>query len=190
MRKFVVNGWGAALSGCRRAFARLAGLKPGGRLKACPTRAIVLALVLAALCVAQVSSQFVTADIRRAGDKLACLCGACKNTVATCPMLGCHYALPAREKIAKMQAAGMSDQAIVDAFVKETGLRALAVPPAEGFNALAWIMPFVAIGLGLIAIWLWIKKFHPKHAAPTPEIPPEVLARYQDRIDQDLTKQD
>jgi len=33
---------GAALPGCRRASARGAGLKPGGRLKACPTRGVAM----------------------------------------------------------------------------------------------------------------------------------------------------
>jgi cytochrome c-type biogenesis protein CcmH len=103
-------------------------------------------------------------------------------------MLGCHYAQPARERIAKLAAMGMSDQNIIDQFVREQGLKALAVPPAEGFNILAWAMPFIAIGLGLMAIWFWIVRFR-KPAAPAPELPPEVLARYKDRIDQDLAKQ-
>ncbi len=64
-------------------------------------------------------------------------------------MLHCHYSSPAREKIAGMLAAGMSDDQIVDSFVKGAGPQALTVPPAEGFNILAWVMPFAAIALGL-----------------------------------------
>ena len=64
-------------------------------------------------------------------------------------MLGCHYSKPAREKIKAMQAAGIADDRIVDDFVKTEGLRALVVPPAEGFNALAWVMPFLMIGIVL-----------------------------------------
>jgi len=115
-------------------------------------------LFVASVCIAQSPTQFLTADVRRAGDRLACLCGACKNTVGTCQMLGCHYAAPAREKIAEMQKAGMNDDQVAAFFVKREGLKAWAVPPAEGFNAMSWVMPPVAILLGLFGIAWWIKR--------------------------------
>ena len=146
----------------------------------------LLLAVTAVLTLAQSASQLVTPEIRRVGDKLACLCGSCKNTVATCQMLQCHYSLPAREKIAKMQALGMSDKEIIDVFVKENGLRALAMPPAEGFNVLAWVMPFVAIALGLAAIWLFIQRF--RRPAVVAEIDPASLERYNRQIEKDLAK--
>ena len=59
-------------------------------------------------------------------------------------MLGCHYCSPARERIASMQKRAISDETIIDTFVKEIGMVALAVPPAEGFNLLAWVMPLLA----------------------------------------------
>ena len=101
--------------------------------------------------------QLVTPEIRRVGDKLGVQVRACNNTVATCQMLECHYSLPAREKIADMQKAGMGDQQIVDAFVKERGIVALAAPPSEGFNLLAGSMPFIGIGFGLAVIAVWIE---------------------------------
>jgi cytochrome c-type biogenesis protein CcmH len=104
-------------------------------------------------------------------------------------MLQCHYADPARKKIASLQSEGKSDQDILDAFVKESGLSALAVPPTEGFSLLAWVMPFVGVGLGMFAISLYIKRYHPKRAAAAmPEMDPEVLARYRDRIDKEVSK--
>ncbi|MBL8233003.1 MAG: cytochrome c-type biogenesis protein CcmH [Bryobacterales bacterium] len=152
-------------------------------------RSKLLLILTTGLCLAQSSTEFLTPAVRRVGDNLACLCGACKNTVATCQMLGCHYSSPAREKIAKMQAAGMSDQAIIDDFVKKEGLKALAVPPAEGFSLLGWVMPFVAIGIGLAAIYLFIKRFH----KPAPVIAPvdsAVLDKYHEQIEKDLAKLD
>lgn len=100
-------------------------------------------------------------------------------------MLECHYALPAREKIDTSLKAGMADQAIVDGFVKEGGLAALAVPPAEGFNLLAWIMPFIALVFGLGVVMVWFKRFsRPRAVAPVAA--PEVDRRYQDRIDREM----
>lgn len=148
-------------------------------------------LVLAALCLAQGSVGLLTPDVKRVGMRLACLCGACNNTVGDCPMLECHYAKPAREKIAMMQAAGKGDDEIVASFVKERGLEALSAPPTSGFSGLAWIMPWVAVALGLGAIYLFIRRFSPKRApAPVQELDPETLNRYRENIEKDLAKLD
>jgi len=145
-------------------------------------------VLLTGLALAQVSSEYVTPDIRRVGHRLACLCGSCKNSIADCPMLACHYALPAREKIDKMQKAGSPDDAIVDAFIKEEGIRALVTPPAEGFNVMAWVMPPLMVGLGLALIWWFLTRM--RKPAPVPEIDPKLLERYKDSIEKDLAKLD
>ncbi|MCZ2152139.1 MAG: cytochrome c-type biogenesis protein CcmH [Bryobacterales bacterium] len=148
----------------------------------------LLLLVLAAgLCLAQSSSQMLTPAVKRVGDRLACLCGACNNSVATCPMLGCHYSLPARERIAKMEAEGVSDDAIIADFVKREGLRALVAPPAEGFNLLSWVMPFVALALGLGVIVLYVRRFR-KPAIPDAPVDNAALDRYHEEIEKDLAK--
>ena len=62
-------------------------------------------------------------------------------------------------------------------------------PPAEGFNLLAWLMPWIAVAIGLFAITWFVKRYHPKRAAESaPEVDEEMLARYRDRIDKDLAK--
>jgi cytochrome c-type biogenesis protein CcmH len=153
-------------------------------------RTSFLAVVLAAVSLAQSSSQFQSEAVKRVGSKLACLCGGCNNTVADCQMLECHYSKPARERIAALQAAGRSDAQIVDVFVKDEGIRALAAPPAEGFNLLAWVMPFVAIAAGLAVIWLFIQRFRKPEPAGRAVAGAETLSRYQSRIDKDLTQLD
>ena len=115
--------------------------------------------MLAAVCLSQTPMQVQIPGVRRVGDRLACKCGTCNNTVGNCPMLECHYSHPARQRISKMLDQGMSDDAIVAVFVKEQGLSALAAPPTEGFSLLGWLMPFIALALGLGVIWLYIKRF-------------------------------
>jgi cytochrome c-type biogenesis protein CcmH len=144
-----------------------------------------------AAALAQSSSQLLTPEIRRVGGRLACLCGTCNNTVGDCPMLECHYSKPAREKIAARQALGESDDQIVQSVVKESGLQALAAPPQEGFSLLAWVMPWIAIGAGLLVIYFFMRRFSAKkHAAGTPAIDPAVLDRYRDNIEKDMAKLD
>ena len=154
-------------------------------------RSSLLLIALAAVCLPQTSTTLVTPEIRRVGDRLACKCGACNNTVGTCPMIQCRYALPAREKIAEMQKAGAGDEAIVDSFVKENGIVALAQPPQEGFNRLGTIMPVVAIAFGIVLIGLYVKST--RKPKPLPEIEPVDLGsreRYRERIEKELADLD
>ena len=148
----------------------------------------VLVILLTAISIAQTPTQLLTPAIRRVGDRLSCLCGSCKNTVATCQMLECHYSHPARLQIATMQASSGSDDSIVASFVKKSGLQALAVPPAEGFSLMAWVMPVVVILLGLTMILFFVRRFR-KPFVPA-EINREALDRYNRQIEKDMAKFD
>ena len=152
-------------------------------------RARLLVLLLAAASLAQTSSELISPDVRRVGSKLACLCGSCKNTVGDCPMLQCHYSSPAREKIAKLQDMGASDDNIVAGFVRDTGKQALSSPPTEGFNLLAWVTPFAAILAGLGGIFFYMRRYRPNQK-PVTDIDPAVLDLYRDRIEKDMAKLD
>jgi cytochrome c-type biogenesis protein CcmH len=152
---------------------------------------LLAAVAVAALSIAQTSTEFITPAVKRVGVRLACLCTACKNTVADCPMLQCEYSHPARQKIAAQLGQGKSDEEIVKSFINQRGLQALAVPPNQGFNSLVWIMPWVAVALGLAAVWLFIRRHSSKKAiASTPEIDPAIVDRYRDNIEKDLEKLD
>ena len=153
-------------------------------------RSSFLALLLAAAGLAQTASQLQIAGVVRVGSKLACLCGTCNNTVADCQMLECHFSKPAKLRIAALLAAGRSDSEIIDEFVAQYGKRVLAAPPAEGFNLLAWAMPFAAIGAGLGAIWFFLRRFRKPAAVPATPAEAETLSRYQERMDKDLAKLD
>jgi cytochrome c-type biogenesis protein CcmH len=150
-----------------------------------PSKARLLLLLLASLALAQ--GPAVSPAVKRVGDQLACLCGKCNNTVATCQMLGCGYANPGKEKIDRMSAAGASDEAIIADFKEREGLKALATPPTEGFNLLSWTMPFVALfaGLGLI-VW-WIQHSKRPSAAPA-ELPPAALSKVRSQLDKEMAR--
>jgi len=148
-------------------------------------------ILLAALSMAQVSSELSTPDIRRVGSRLACLCKSCKNSVGDCPMLACHYAKPAREKIRDMQVAGKADDVIVSSFVAEGGNEALVVPPNEGFSRLAWWMPPVMLGFGLAMIYWFVRRMRkPESAVVHPPVDAATLERYKESIEKDLAKLD
>ena len=151
---------------------------------------LFLYLLLAGVVLPQASSvKLVTPEIRRVGDHLACKCGVCNNTVATCQMLECHYSSPAREKIGKMQAEGAKDDAIIASFVQEGGVAALAAPPTTGFNLLGYILPFILLTLGTIGITYWLNRLRRPKVVPVDSLPP-IDARYQARIEKEMAEID
>ena len=150
----------------------------------------LLVLALAALCLAQSTTPLANPRVRRLGDQLMCLCG-CGATVTSCNMLGCQHSKPAREKLLAMVNAGESDSAILASFVQESGLEILAKPPAQGFNLLGYVVPFIGVALGLAFVWFVIKRFRkPVALAAGPELDDAAFAGYKAQIDRDLEKLD
>ena len=148
-------------------------------------KASILALVVALAAMAQTASEKPSTDVRRVGAHLQCQCG-CKDSVATCSMLECSFSKPAKEKIARMQAVGMSDDQIVQSFVRENGPGIYLAPP----SALGWVVPYVAVGFGLMVIWFFLKKYRqPRPIAELPEmeIDDPALAKYKDQIEKELS---
>ena len=83
---------------------------------------------------------------------------------------GCGFCNPARVSIAKMQLAGMSDKQIIDVFKKEYGDSIYRADP----NSFFWVIPYGALGLGLLAIIFFLRQsFRPK----TPCIPNRCRSR-------------
>lgn len=145
----------------------------------------LLVVLLAAAALGQ-SSRKPSVDVLRVGYRLACQCG-CTDTVATCSMLECHFAKPARERIAKMQAAGMSDHAIIDQFIAEYGPGIYRSEP----NAWGRAVPYASIGVGLLAIWLFLLRYY-RRPAPLPAggPPDPALEKYSRQIEKDLANLD
>ena len=98
----------------------------------------LLALVLAGcpLALAETAAEKPSVDVRRVGSHIGCQCG-CKDTVATCAMLECSFSKPAKEKIARLQASGQTDKAILDQFVAEFGPSVYRGDP----SAYGWLVP-------------------------------------------------
>ena len=117
--------------------------------------ASVFLLVLATLA-AQDMTSFLTPDVVRVGDKLACRCGGCKNTVGTCPMLHCGFSDPLRKRIYDMKNQGVSDKDVIASIVREQGVVALAQPQPLGI--FVWLMPGIALAIGFLIYSRFVRK--------------------------------
>ena len=149
-------------------------------------RANLIALILATatLLPAQTAAEKPSVDTRRVGVRLSCQCG-CPDSVATCAMLECSFSKPAKERIARMQALGMTDGQIIDSFVRDYGAGVYLSKP----SAFGWAVPYAIVGLGLMGIWWFLVKF--REPQPLPELGPmqlddPALEKYKDQIEKDL----
>lgn len=92
-------------------------------------------------------------------EGLTCQCG-CQLTVANCNMPTCSFSVPTRREIDAMIAKGMTRAQIIGFYRAKYGEKVLSAPTTEGFNLLAWTMPFIAIVLGGGAMALAFGRWH------------------------------
>src|SRR5262249_8202536 len=103
----------------------------------------------------------VVTTITAAGDQLArfnnlghqmmCVCG-CNQILLECNHVGCQYSDVMRNELMAAVSRGDSDSLVQQGFVQKYGPMVLAAPPATGFGKTAWVVPFAALGLGVIAV--------------------------------------
>jgi cytochrome c-type biogenesis protein CcmH len=91
-------------------------------------------------------------------EGLTCQCG-CGLTVANCNMPTCGFSVPMRAQIDRMIGEGKTRAQIIAFYRSEYGEKVLSAPTTEGFNILAWTMPFIALALGgslmVVAVGRW-----------------------------------
>jgi cytochrome c-type biogenesis protein CcmH/NrfF len=102
-------------------------------------------------------------------------------------MLECGFSKPAKERIARMQGVGMSDDQIVQAFVQDYGADIVLAPP----SALGWIVPYVMAGFGLMLVYIILRRYYKPRprvavAGAALEIDDPALEKYRDQIEKDL----
>ncbi len=115
-------------------------------------------------------------------------CPVCPNTpLDVCSTQACvQWRALIKEKLQQ----GQTEQQIRDYFVAQYGQQVLGAPPAQGFNWLAYILPFVGIILGGTVAWFTVRQWLVRRAS-NPEEPaqpeaPAIPKEYADRIEKEL----
>jgi cytochrome c-type biogenesis protein CcmH/NrfF len=122
-------------------------------------------------------------------EGLTCQCG-CGLTVANCNMPTCAFAVPLRHDIDGMIAKGMTRAQIIAFYRRQYGEKILSAPTTEGFNLLAWTMPFIALVIGGGAIALAFGRWHSsvpansKPGAPPTSFDPELRRRLEKELEE------
>jgi cytochrome c-type biogenesis protein CcmF len=125
---------------------------------AATTTLMLLLMLLPAA--AQAQTVIPRSELRRQLEAdLMCKCGGCKAPMNNCQMgPGCHGLQKQNAKLDEYLAKGMTREQILAAFVADHGGQdILAAPLDEGFNRLAWALPYAvgvtgAAAVGLVAL--------------------------------------
>lgn len=94
-------------------------------------------------------------------------------------------AIDMKQYIAQRIEAGWSKERIIDGLVDEFGEGVLTTPPKSGFDLVAWIVPALAVALGLAAIPLIARAWSRGRSGderPPPEPTPEEAARIEEEL--------
>ncbi len=90
-----------------------------------------------------------------------------------------------RAEIRAQLAAGRSDEEIKAEFVRQYGERVLALPQASGFTLGVWVLPPLALVLGGLGLWAYLRR-RPQPAttgsAPEPAADPKALAEIEREV--------
>lgn len=88
-------------------------------------------------------------DVNEIAKELWCpLCSGVR--LDACELKACEQM---RDMIAEQLAEGQGKQEIKDYFIAQYGPQVLGEPPMEGFNWLAWILPFAVLIGGGVFVW-------------------------------------
>jgi len=83
---------------------------------------------------------------------------------------------------------GMNAEQIVSAFIVKYGKVILASPPGEGFDLMAWTLPFIILFLGFILVYWLIKTWLKRKPALAVSAGGQgtIPESYQNQIDREL----
>jgi cytochrome c-type biogenesis protein CcmH len=92
------------------------------------------------------------------GHQMMCIC-SCGQILLECNHVGCPDSDGMRNELMTAVSRGDSDSLVEQSFVQKYGPTVLAAPTAKGFDRTAWIVPFVALALGLSIVVLVIRSW-------------------------------
>jgi len=142
------------------------------------------ALVLLALVAAPVWAVAAPVDEKTVQEIAAQLrCVVCQSlSVADSPSETAHQM---RGIIRERLAAGETPVQVRDYFVEKYGQWILLSPPRRGFDLLVWVVPFAALGAGLVLVALVLRRWRRTPSpVPTAGLEPSVRERIRREMEE------
>jgi len=124
------------------------------------------ALVLMAAMMLFLGAGDPEARFKDLGHRMMCTCG-CNQILLECNHVGCQSSDKMRGELMAALERGDNDDLTLQGFVQKYGPTVIAAPTTTGFNRVAWIMPFVALALGIATVGLVVRAWKNR---PTPAL--------------------
>lgn len=143
---------------------------------------VLQSVLLALACILLLGASDFDKRFSDLGHKMMCKCG-CNQVLLECNHVGCTYSDRMRDELTAALQRGDSDDLVLQAFVQKYGVTVLAAPTTTGFNRVAWIMPFAALGAGIFVVVYVVRLWQARQPAPAgaPPAPPAELDQYRQR---------
>ena len=139
-----------------------------------PASAATTAMLLIAFAAAPVTALAQTTGeiVKRSAlereleNEVMCTCGGCRLSAGNCGMTMCHGKEAQLAKLKKYVDEGKSRDEVLAAFVADFGSEDILMRPRNrGFNRLAWMLPYMLAGAGLVMIVINARRWSQKPAA-------------------------
>lgn len=131
------------------------------------SRAVVVGLALCLVAALGMGAADAGVRFNDLTTKLMCTCG-CGQTMATCNHLGCSSLARQSAELKTAIGRGDSDNTILIAFQNEYGPTVLSAPMLTRFNIIAWVVPPLFLGLGLVGAFVLVRRWRRRVAAQSP----------------------
>ncbi len=135
-------------------------------------------------------------DVNEVAKQLWCpLCSGVR--LDACELKACEQM---RDVIRIKLEEGQDSESIKAYFVEQYGPQVLGEPPKEGFNLLAWVLPFLALMAGAVFLFFRIRRMvrsqpalatvYPRPAEPPRETgePGQALDEYERKLEEELRR--
>ncbi len=121
--------------------------RPASRMRELVFRSLQIVVVCTSLFLFMGAGD-ADARFKDLGHRMMCACG-CGQILLECNHVGCTYSDKMRNQLVASIDKGNNDDLVLQGFVQEYGPTVVAAPSTKGFNRIAWIMPFLALGMGI-----------------------------------------
>ena len=123
-------------------------------------------------------------DVNEIAKDLWCpLCSGVR--LDACELKACEQM---RDMIAIQLEDGQNKEQIKAYFLEQYGPQVMGEPPLQGFNLLAWILPFAALIGGGIFVWRRMRKMIVQKPQPAGVLTPAVEEKYHQRLEEELKR--
>lgn len=150
----------------------------------------MLRLVLALLLLTA-SAEAAGVTTKEVEEALTCQCG-CGLTVHSCNHLSCPSGIPLRQEVAALVSEGLDRAEILLRFRDKYGEKILAAPTTEGFNLVAWVLPFLLVGAGVVVVVAVVRRWSARGAGGAAIDAPArpISAEDRRRLEAELRRED